>query len=163
MKGLSPSETLTQKNLAKAILSTGLLAGTLDITCAIIQYLLKTRSNPVKILNYIASSIFGKAAYDDGIGMPVLGLILHYCIAIIFTAFFFFIYPNIKWLSKNIIITGLLYGVFAWLVMNFIVVPLSAIAKFPSSVLNAVIGCLILMFAIGLPIAMMTCRYYLRK
>jgi hypothetical protein len=163
VKGSATFDIPKQKSLAHAILVTGLLAGTLDISAAIIQYLIKTRNNPVKIFNYIASGVFGKAAYTDGRVMPVVGLLFHYCIAIIFTAFFFLIYPKIKFLSKNIVLSGLLYGIFTWLVMNFIVVPLSAISGFPSSVLQSVIGCLILMFAIGLPVAIMAYRYYFKK
>ncbi|MES1217733.1 MAG: hypothetical protein ABUT20_19665 [Bacteroidota bacterium] len=163
MNASSP-EPPKQKSLFKAILLTGLLAGTLDITCAIIHYLIRTQKNPVKIFNYIASAVFGKTeAYADGVLMPVLGLIFHYCVATIFTAFFFLIYPKIKILSKNIVATGLLYGIFVWLVMSFIVVPLSNIGSFPSSVLQSIIGCLILMFAIGLPVSILAYRYYFKK
>jgi hypothetical protein len=152
-----------RKNLFKAVLSAGLLAGTLDITAAIIHYIIKTGKNPVTILNYIASGVFGNTAFGDHKWMPLLGLIFHYTIAIIFTAFFFLIYPKWKFLSRNIVLSGLVYGIFVWVVMNLIVVPLSAISRFPSSVLQSVISCLILMFAIGLPAAIMAYRYYFRE
>lgn len=163
MNATSP-EIPKQKSLLKAILLTGLLAGTLDITSAIIHYVIRTQKNPVKIFNYIAGAVFGKTeAYADGVLMPLLGLIFHYCVATIFTAFFFLIYPKIKILSKNIVATGLLYGIFVWFVMSYIVVPLSRISSFPSSVLQSIIGCIILMFAIGLPISIMTYRFYFKK
>jgi len=91
-------------------LITGLIAGTFDITGAIIHYLLVTRSNPVRIFYFIASAVFGKEAYDGGPLVAVLGLVFHYTIAIIFTAFFFLIYPKLKFLSRNIVLSGLAYG-----------------------------------------------------
>ena len=139
------------------------MAGTLDISAAIVHYLIKTRKNPVTILNYIASGLFGKAAFTDNKWMPAIGLTLHYCIAIIFTAFFFLIYPKMKFLSVNIVVSGLVYGIFVWIIMNLIVVPLSGISRFPSSVLQSVISALILMFAIGLPVAIMAYRYYIGR
>ena len=160
MNDFSRSGIPEHRSLFKAILSAGLLAGTLDITAAIIHYVIKTGKNPVTILNYIASGVFGKAAFGDNNWMPVIGLIFHYSIATIFTAFFFLIYPKFKFLSWNIVLSGLFYGIFVWVVMNLIVVPLSAISRFPSSVLQSVISCLILMVAIGLPAAIMAYRYY---
>ena len=163
MTDLSRSEIPIRKSLPRAVLLTGLVAGTLDIIAAIVHYFIKTQKNPIKIFNYIASGVFGKDAYGDDVWMPVFGLVFHYCIAIIFIAFFFLVYPKFKFLSRNIVLSGLLYGIFVWLVMNLIVVPLSNISSFPTSVVQSVIGCIILMFAIGLPAAIMAYRYYFKK
>jgi len=160
LNDFSRSGVPEHKGFFKAVLSAGLLAGTLDITAAIVHYVIKTGKNPVNILNYIASGIFGKAAFGDNSWMPVMGLIFHYSIAIIFIAFFFLIFPKLKFLSRNIVLSGLAYGIFVWVVMNLLVVPLSVISRFPTSVMQSVIGCLILMFAIGLPAAIMAYRYY---
>ncbi|MGC4034796.1 MAG: hypothetical protein QM764_02470 [Chitinophagaceae bacterium] len=158
-----PIETTTSPNKFNAILKTALLAGTLDISGAFIHYTILTRNNPVKILYFIASALLGKDALSGGFAMAALGLFLHYLIAFIFTVFFFSIYPRLQFLSKNIVLTGLGYGLFVWLVMNLVVLPLSHIGLRPFNPIQSTIGILIILFAIGLPIAILTYRYYLKS
>jgi hypothetical protein len=149
-----------------AIIKSGLIAGVLDITAACVHFLIVSGGkSPVFIFKYIASAVFGKEqAYAEGLPMEALGLLFHFIIAMIFTAFFFFIYPRFRLLSRNIFITGLAYGIFVWLVMNLIVVPCSRLHQFPSGINSSVItGIFILMFVFGLPIALFAKKYYSRK
>jgi hypothetical protein len=146
-----------------AILKTGFLAGTCDITCAMIHYSIRTGNNPFRILNFVSSAVFGDEALQPGPAMPVAGLLFHYTIATLFAAFFFWLYPRMNVLSKNIVASGIGYGVFVWLVMNLVVVPLSKIGRFPSITFQAFIGFLIIICAIGLPIAIMTYRYFINR
>ena len=148
------------KKIIPAILITGLIAGTFDITGALIHYFLLTGNNPLRIFYFISSAVFGKASYEGGFIMAILGLLFHYTIAIIFTAFFFIIYPKLDFLSRNIVVSGLVYGIFVWLVMNLLVLPLSHIGFRPFNPLQSTIGILIIMFAIGLPVAILSYRYY---
>src|SRR5258706_9232927 len=101
-------------SLFKTILITGLIAGTLDICAATIKYLVTARRNPVHLYYFIASGVFGKDAGTGNSMMAVWGLLFHYTIALIFTAFYFLVYPKIKFLSRNIVLSGLLYGIFVW-------------------------------------------------
>jgi len=150
-------------SLPKTILITGLIAGTLDICAATIKYLVTTRKNPVHLYYFIASGVFGDDATTGNLMMAVWGLLFHYSIALIFTAFYFLVYPKIKFLSRNIVLSGLAYGLFTWLIMNVIVLPLSNTPAIPFNPLQAIVSALILMFAIGLPVAILTYRYYLRE
>jgi hypothetical protein len=146
---------------ASAILLAGFVAGTLDITAACTQYYINTGKGPGNVLRYVASGVFGKKAFAGGIPMAAWGLFFHYIIASGLTIFFFWLYPKIKLLSKNIIITGLLYGIFAWVITALIIVPLSNTPP-PGSfdIRKAAIAMLILMFCIGLPIALIISRHY---
>ena len=56
-----------------------------------------------------------------------------------------------------------MYGIFIWAIMNFVVVPLSRINKFPSDAKEAVIAAMILIFMIGLPVALLAHRHYSRS
>lgn len=152
-----------RKNSFKTILLTGLLAGTLDAIAAIIAYTINGGKLPSRIFQYIASGAVGQQAYTEGTGMIVLGIVFHYTIAFAFTLFFFLIYPRINLLSKNKILTAVVYGIFVWLVMNLIVVPMSNIAASPFNIKQAIIGILILMIAIGLPLSLMIGKYYRDK
>jgi hypothetical protein len=148
---------------AAAIVWTACIAGTLDIAAAVINYLLGGGKTPVKIFQFIASGIFGKKAFSDGLWMPVLGFIFHYLIAFAWTFLFFMLYGPIRTQLKNAIATGLVYGLFIWLIMNQVVLPLSATPKMPFNIVQAVISALILMFMVGLPVSILADKYYAAK
>ena len=139
---------------------TGFLIGTLDMLGAVIAY----QANPIQIFKFIASGAFGAgSAFSGGPIMVVWGIAFHYSIAFVWSIVFFFVYPLVPMLCKSRFITGALYGIFIWLVMNMIVIPLSAIPANPFNVSSAAIGASILILAVGLPIAILTHRYYSRS
>ena len=152
----------SQKTNLAVILKAGLLAGSLDITCALVQYYLKTGKDPSNVLRFVASGAFGKEAFTGGTTMAVAGLLFHYVIAFSWTIIFFFLYPKIALMRKNIIVTAFLYGAFVWLVMNRVVLPLSAAPPQPFIINQAIIAMLILVFAIGLPLSLFAKRSYSR-
>ena len=140
------------------ILGAGLLVGTLDISAACVQYFIKTGKSPENVLKFVASGVFGKEALTGGVLMSVCGLLFHFLVAFIFTTFFFFIYPRLKFLSFNVILTAILYGVFTWAVMNRIVLPLSNTSPIPFTWTGAAISAGILCLCIGLPLAIIAKR-----
>jgi hypothetical protein len=149
--------------IVRTILSAGLIAGTLDILAACTQFYINTGKNPEIVLKYISSAVFGReAAYNNGIVMSLAGLLFHYLIATGFAALFMFLYLKIKWIRDNIILSGILFGLFAWALMNLAVVPMSRITQAPFQWSKAIVAMLILIFMIGLPIAMIT-RWGLKR
>ncbi|MGI8951823.1 MAG: hypothetical protein ACR2FN_09600 [Chitinophagaceae bacterium] len=154
------AKELKQKNKISVILWTGLLVGTLDISAAIINYTLSYQKNPVRVFQFIASGVFGKEAFSGNSSMIFYGIIFHYLIAFTFTIFFFFIYPKINFLLKNIVITSIIYGVFIWIIMNLVIVPISNTPKFPFNLFHAIINMIILIAAIGLPLAYSAKKFY---
>ena len=145
--------------LIKAIVTGWIVAGTLDISAAVIQTLLYGRE-PMRMLQYIASGMFGADAFSGGVPFSILGLLFHYIIAMGWTVLFFVVYPKVHFLSKNIFLTAFLYGFFVWLMMNRVVLPLSQIPAAPFRIMGAVTAMLILVVAIGLPLAIVAKRYY---
>ncbi len=156
--------TNNSSNPWSAIMKAGLIAGTLDITCALLQFYIRTGKNPVLVLKFVASGVFGKAtAYSGDAMMPLWGLIFHYAIAFIWTIIFFIACSKIRLLLKNWIASAVLYGIFVWAIMAFIVVPLSNTPKIPFNPVQATIGALILVAAIGLPVSCIANTYYIRR
>src|SRR5260221_5097818 len=172
------------KNPVSTILLAGFTAGTLDACGAMTHYMINSHGgNPLKVWRYVASGALGQDALTkDLISMAIIGILFHFLIAFLFTLFFFFIYPRIKAMQKNLIVTGLLYGVFVWAVMNFIVLPFSnirsqgklwtfvntngklhAVFHGPSNIKQMIIGILIIMFCVGLPISLIIGKYYSKK
>lgn len=137
----------------KLILKAGLIAGTLDIIAAFLNFYFKTGKNVTIVLKYIASAIFGKDAMGGGDGMALAGLLFHYVIALLFTVFFALIYKKMwSWFQHTLLI-AIIYGVFVWLVMNLIIVPQTLAAQIPFSWSAGITSCLILIICIGYPLA----------
>ncbi|MEN2398794.1 DUF1440 domain-containing protein [Flavobacterium sp. MC2016-06] len=150
------------RSKTKTILSAGFMAGSLDIFAAILVYtIILKKTTTVKILQSIASGILKKEAYTGGPEMAVYGLGLHFLIAMIFAWFYFQIYPYIKFFQINPLLSGLTYGIFVWVVMNLIVLPL-VFPVLPEKKLDfpLILSILIIIFCIGMPIAFIAKKYY---
>lgn len=150
------------KSKSGTIFLSGLIAGTLDILAALIIYdLILQKTTSIKILQSIASGIFKKEAYSGGSQMALYGLLLHYFIALIFAWFYFTIYPYFNFLKKNTVLSGILYGIFVWIIMNLVVLP-TVFPSLPEKHLDfpLILSMLILIFCIGIPIALITKKHY---
>jgi hypothetical protein len=145
----------SRPGVLKVILKAGILAGFLDAAAASIQYLITSHGkSPVAVWKYVASGFFGKAAFGGGGEMVAAGLGFHFFNAILFSAFFYFLYSKIKWISNHIIIAGIIYGIFVWCVMNLVVVPLSNVPPYAFSFSKAIIAACILIVCVGIPVAL---------
>ena len=151
---------ILKKNFWRTVFLSGLLVGTFDITAALVQFYIKTGKDPLIVPKYIASAVFGKDAYSGGNQMVVYGFLFHYLVAFIWTLFFFLIYPKLKLQSWNRVITAVLYGIFIWIIMNRLVVPMSNASVSAFNLKQAVIAALILIAAIGLPLSFIAHRFY---
>jgi hypothetical protein len=147
-------------HFTKTIVTTALLAGTFDILSAFTYTYIGSGRQPVLVLQYVASGVLGSAAFTGGWFSAIYGLLFHYFIAFTFAALFFLIYPKLKFLAQNIILSGVAYGIFVWVVMNLMVVPLSNVNRRPFTMQSVVINMVILIFAIGIPIAIRAKQYY---
>jgi len=111
----------------------GLIAGTVDMAAA---SLINT-ANPLIILLAIASGLLGKAAFHGGGGVMLLGLVLQWVMSIIIAGIFTLAATRIPALARRWVLSGALYGAVVFIVMNFVVVPLSVAAIKPGWALSA--------------------------
>ena len=165
---MSPSFATTSNQSRSAALKTVLLAGsvagTLDMLAAITVYaLIMDRVTAIRLLQGIAAGAFGKSAFEGGTAMALAGLGFHFIIAFCFAIFYFLIFPYIPFLKKHRVLSGLLYGIFVWCVMNLAVLPLLQIASFPSKWSSIIRGAVILMLFVGLPISLIVSKHYISK
>ena len=137
-----------------AILAGGSIAGAIDISYAIVFS--GARGVPAaRVLQSVASGLLGAAAYQGGGQTAALGLCLHFLIAWSAAAIFYFASGKLRFLTARAVISGVLYGIAIYAVMNLVVIPLSAFpqkVRFPPLVLFT--GLFVHMFGIGLPIAL---------
>lgn len=150
----------TPSSLMWAIVQAWLIAGSLDITAATIHFLLRGGANPLRLLQFIASGILGKDAFAGGIATALVGLLLHYTIALIWTTLFFLVAARAPMLVQNVVVSGVMYAILVWCIMNFAVLPLSNAAKQPVNPLQSLIGAAILVLCIGIPIAYFARKYF---
>ena len=141
------------------ILRGGLIAGTLDICAAFLTAWLRAGIGPVRVLQFVASGVLGPASFAGGAKTAILGLALHFVIATIWTIVFYL--ASRKWLSliERPVMFGLLYGIAVYTFMNFVVLPLSLVARRPITAVGTTIGLLTIMFCVGLPIALVVRRF----
>jgi hypothetical protein len=152
------------KSFLRRIFITTLIAGTLDILAAYVQFYLLTHHVSKKMFNYIAGGALGLENSMKGeTAVIVLGIFFHYFIAFSFTFFYFLIYKRLKIYLVNKYIAGLCYGIFVWLIMNLVVLPVSKLPTNAITVKGAVTGALILMVMVGLPIAISANSFYKRR
>ena len=135
-------------------LAGGLIAGTVDIGAAA---LINWRS-PAVILRFIASGLIGPEALHRGAAGAVLGLLLQWLMGIIIAAIFvvsaLLIGPANLLARGRWIAAAIGYGVVVFLVMNYIVVPLSALHRFPHFTPTSALENLLAMFLFTLIIAL---------
>jgi hypothetical protein len=152
--------TTTRQTFAAAVLTTGLIAGILDIIAACVSAYIQRGMTPDKLLQFVASGLFGVHAFNGGTTMAIIGLIMHFMIAISWTLLFYLLYPRLSILRKNKILVGIIYGAFVWVIMNRVILPFTAIPKSPFNPVSALIGMVILMLMIGMPNSFRAAKYY---
>ncbi|MEO8078793.1 MAG: hypothetical protein ABI818_20890 [Acidobacteriota bacterium] len=140
---------------ARAILSGTLVVGTLDALDAIVFFGLRSGAHPMRIFQGIASGVLGPASFEGGVRSAALGVFLHYVIAFGIVLVFFIASRRITFLTRHAAVSGILYGMAAYFVMNRVVIPLSAIGAAQSVAWPVFVnGILIHAFGVGLPAAL---------
>jgi uncharacterized membrane protein YagU involved in acid resistance len=148
---------MQQKNrqVLSAIVLGGLIAATIDIAAA---SLINGRS-PAFIMQAIAGGLLGKASFGGGIATVILGAVLQELMGVLIAAIYVVFSKTIPGLLRRWIPSGLIYGVIIFFVMNYIVLPLSALKSAPhfttlkfaeNMVAMLVFGLIVAFFARGL-------------
>lgn len=132
-----------------AVLLAGLIAGTLDIAAAA----LINGRNPLVILMVIASGLLGKASFQGGLSTVLLGLALQLLMSLLIAAIYILASNRFPELKQYWIAGGLAYGIGIFVVMNYVVVPLSEIARVPQFTIWTLGGNIVTMLGFGLLIA----------
>jgi hypothetical protein len=152
-----------QPSALRTILWSGLVAGVLDSLAGVVVYYIWFGFNPLQVLQFIAAGIYGPSAINGGVYPIVAGLFLHFVIAYAVAVIYFYAYPKISLFAKYPVAAGLVYGLGIWLVMNLVILPQTNIPKSPFDAGLAAAGIIWHMVLVGLPVALITNKYYKRK
>ena len=138
----------------------GLLAGLLDISFAFLYSYIKRGTYPSSVLKYIAEKVFGKQAFTNSTLENITGLLVHFAIAMCWSFLFFILYRTVKIMQRNMIITGILYGLFVWAMMNMVLLPAWNNKAYLFNAESSIINAVILIIAIGLPLSLIAKQHY---
>jgi len=132
-----------------AVVLGGLVAGTIDIGAASLIYW----QDPIVIFHSIASGILGTASFRGGVVSASLGLGLQWAMSVIIAAIYVQVTNQIPTFRRAWIKGGLLAGVVIFLVMNYVVLPLSAVGRAPRFTALKFLENLLAMLLFGIIIA----------
>ena len=151
---------MTGRTFAKALGLCLLIAGTLDIADALIFYGLRGVP-PAALLRFIAACLIGVSALHGSLAMAALGLAIHYTITLFWSALFLLAATRFTFLTRHAIASGLVYGIVIYVVMNYVVLPLTRLPPRSHHLAPAVLinGVLALLLFMGLPIALIAQRF----
>lgn len=143
----------------RTILTAGLIAGALDGLDAAVVIALLNKVSPVRVFQFIASGLIGVSAFHGGVAAALLGVGLHFTIAMGAAATFYFASLRLQFLLRKPFLWGPLYGMAVFLFMHYLVVPMSATPKQGSATaadyLNLISSHI---FFVGIPIALIIGR-----
>jgi len=130
-----------------------LVVGTLDLLDAVVFFRIRNGVPPLRIFQSIAAGLLGRSSSQMGWHSGGLGILLHYFIAFLIVSIFYAVSRGVPALRRNTLVVGMLYGVAAYVVMNYVVLPLSATTRGPFVLPVFINGILIHTFGVGLPSA----------
>lgn len=136
--------------VSRAILYATLLVGVLDASDGVV-FLGLHGKNPIQVLQYIASSLLGARSFSGGLGSAGLGLILHFAVSLVVATIYILASRYVAVLRAQWVLFGLLYGAAVWVVMNLMVLPVTAVVHGPITTAAAVNGLVGHALFVGLP------------
>ena len=128
------STSLNSRNsLLRSILLGGIIVGTLHLIIQQFIVFSLHYNNPfISVLQYLASGALGNAAFEGGLATALLGVLFHFLVSFVVAGVFILSADRIPLLRRYVIVGSLLYGIGVFIVMNFIVLPLSAAPSLPA-------------------------------
>jgi hypothetical protein len=154
VSGPGSSPVFRKKSALLAITVSGGIAGAVDLTQALILF-------GVRVPLGVAAGLLGpEAAGRGGAGTYILGILLHFFIACSFASAYYAVSRPLRFLVEYPLVCGLIYGMIVELVMDLVVLPLSALhAAGPYALHDLLLGIGVHMVTVGLPIAY-SVRYF---
>lgn len=160
MSAITSASPNIRSSLLRPIVLGGVIIGVLH---SIIQHWLVfnllDKTPLILVYQYFASGALGNPAFEGGLAIALLGLLFHFLVSFILAGVFILSADRIPLLRRRVFAGALLYGFGAFIVMNFIVLPLSAAPPLPAPTPSRLIEVIIEhILVIGLPLALLVRR-----
>ena len=153
----TPSYALASNSRAfAAIFSAGLLCGVMDISAAFITWWPKG-VKPPRLLQGVAAGWLGPKSFDGGMPTAALGLAFHFLIAFTAATIFYVASRQLAFMIDRPVVSGVLYGIAVYLVMYWVVMPLSNFHG-TNTVTSSIVAIITHIVCVGLPISLVIHR-----
>lgn len=155
---MTPHTTDRTFEALQAIFWAGLTCGVLDISAAFITWAIKG-VKPFIILQGIASGLLGPKSFQGGWLTAFLGASCHFFIAFSAATVFYAASRKLPFMIQRSILAGALYGIAVYIVMYWMVKPLSLVRPRPFSLGETIVAIITHIICIGLPISLIVRAY----
>ena len=122
------------------ILATALIVAILDGLFPIVANFNRLHwAAPRRVFQSVAAGVLGRPSFDGGLTTALLGVCLHFTIALIWTSIYVLIVRRLGFIQRLVtttggtLLVGSIYGALIWCSMDFIVIPLSRATFTPVS------------------------------
>jgi len=109
------------------VLLGGLILGTTDLLFATSFWKIGYGVSATRVMQSVARGVLGTSSFEGGVPTALLGTLLHYTIAIAMAATYYAVSRKFRMLTRWPVACGVAYGALLYLVMNFVVLPLSRV------------------------------------
>jgi uncharacterized membrane protein YagU involved in acid resistance len=131
------------------VLCGGVIAAAVDIGAACLM----SGGGVIVILHSIAGGLLGRAAMEGGTQTAIFGFVLQETMGVLIAAVYYLAAKLLPKLAQRWMFSGLIFGIAVFLVMNCVVLPLSAWGHTPHFTPGSFVKNLIAMLAFGVIIA----------
>jgi hypothetical protein len=169
------TDNTDQMNLHRAVnlrritwpaLLAGIIVSLLVAAGTTITYLLAGGTNPSRLLNFVASGLVGAEAFGGGGNparhMALLGAVLHGIVSFAWAFVLFAFSMKFPRFLRNWWQSGIAFGVVIWLVMVFVIMPLSRAPSVEINLKTALMDIANLVLNAGLPISFLAHRHRMK-
>jgi hypothetical protein len=121
-----PDSRATLSRIVRAGLLTGVTDGLFSSVLSVAFY----HSTVTRLFQGVASTLLGTSAFDGGLKTAALGVLMHFGVALGWSAVFLVLLERSPWIRRllesphGVLKVASLYGPFIWLVMSLAVIPL---------------------------------------
>lgn len=144
----------------RTVLLAGLIAAVAEMAL-VLPIQLGLGNSPERVFQAIAAALLGPVAFGQGLQSALVGVLAHLFVSLGAAAVFVAAAALAPVLIRRWVVSGLLFGVVAYGVMTWLVIPLSAEPGVPKDPLLIALSLAIHMALFGLPIAAVV-RYGLK-
>ncbi len=160
MSAIASMSMNNRTSLLRSIVLGGVIVGIADTI--VYHWLVSSviEGNPLtSVYQYLASGALGMAAFEGGINTVLLGVFFHFFVSFVVAAVFIVSAHRIPLLRRHPIVASLVYGVGVYIVMNMIVLPLSAAPPLPPPTMPQLIAAILdHILVVGLPLGVLMRR-----
>jgi len=126
MNSIASTPTARAPSALGTILTAGIVSAAGDLLFACVFYGIRNGLTPLRIFQAIGTGWFGRDSFQMGWTSGTIGFFSHFGILIVAAAIYFYTARRLSLLVRQPLLSGIVYGAAVFVVMNYVVVPLSA-------------------------------------